>query len=72
MQREIDQLKEACAMNEGSKLHPILISLLGAKRMIAIGAGRELHPMSPSRMMRIIIMSAGIESRLRSAWEMML
>ena len=39
MQREIDQLKEACAMNEGSKLHPILISLLGAKRMIAIGAG---------------------------------
>ena len=64
--------KEACAMNDESELHPILISLLGAKRMTVIDASQELHPVSLSCMMRIIIMSAGIESRLRSAWEMML
>ena len=59
-------------MNDGSELYPIMISLLGAKRMIVIGASRELHLMSPSCMMRIIIMNARIESRLRLAWEMML
>ena len=64
--------KEACAMNNESELHPILISLLGAKRMIFIGAGRELHLASPSHMIGIIIMSAGIESHLRSAWETMM
>ena len=64
--------KEACAMNDGSELYLIMISLLGAKRMIVIGASRELHLMSPSPMMRIIIMNARIESRLRLAWEMML
>ena len=59
-------------MNDESELHPILISLVGVKRMIAIGAGPELHLMSPSHMIGIIIMSAGIESHLRSAWETMM
>ena len=59
-------------MNNGSKLHPTQTSLLGAKRMIAIGIGRKLHPVSPSLMIGIIIMSARIESYLQSAWETIL
>ena len=59
-------------MNDESELHPILISLVGVKRMIAIGAGPELHLVSPSHMIGIIIISVRIESRLQSAWETML
>ena len=64
--------KEACAMNNESELYPTQTSLLEAKKMIAIGAGQELHPVSPSHMIGIIIMSVGIESRLRSVWEITL
>ena len=59
-------------MNDGSELYPTQNSLLGAKRMIAIGIGRKLHPVSPSLMIGIIIMSARIESYLQSAWETIL
>ena len=64
--------KEACAMNNESELYPTQTSFLEAKKMIAIGAGQELHPVSPSHMIGIIIMSVGIESRLRSVWEITL
>ena len=59
-------------MNNESELYPTQTSLLEAKKMIAIGAGQELHPVSPSYMIGIIIMSVGIESRLRSVWEITL
>ena len=59
-------------MNDRNELHLTQNSLLRVKRMIAISAGRELHLVSPSHMIGIIIMSAGIEIRLWSAWETML
>jgi len=40
--------------------------------MVAIGAAKGLFPVSLSRMMKIIIMSAEKEIHLPEAWEMML
>ena len=71
MQREINHLKRSLAHEQQKRAPSNSDFSSGAKRMIAIGTGRELHLVSPY-MIRIIIMSAGIESCLRSDWEMMM
>ena len=59
--RRLITLREACAMNNESKLHPILTSLLIVRRMAAIGADRGLPLTSLSHMMRTIIMNVETE-----------
>ena len=58
-------------MNNRSELCPTQNSLLGVKRMIAIDAGQELHPVSHSRMIRTITIRAEIGAHLPEAWEIM-
>ena len=66
MQREINHLKRSLAHEQQKRAPSNSDFSSGAKRMLAIGTVQELHPVSPY-MIRIIIMSAGIESCLRLA-----
>ena len=68
--RRLITLGEACAMNGESELHPILTSLLRVRRMVAIGADRELPLISLSHMMRTIIMNVETEIHPWWVWEM--
>ena len=52
LMRRLITLKEACAMNCESELHPILTSLLMVKRMVVISANRGLPLASLSHMTR--------------------
>ena len=54
-------------MNGESEPHPIMISHLMARMMVAIGEDRGLPLVSLSRMRRIIIVGTGTEIRPRLA-----
>ena len=62
--RRLITLREACAINGKSELHPTLTSLLMVKRMAVIGADQGLPLASLSHMMSTIIMSAETEIHL--------
>ena len=72
MQREIDHLKRSLHYEQRKWAPSNPEFSFRGEGMIDIGAGRELHLVSPSHMIGIIIISVRIESRLQSAWETML
>ena len=69
MQRRLIILREACAMNGKSELHPILTSFLMVRKVATIGANRGLPLASLSHMMRTIIMNIETEIHPWWAWE---
>ena len=72
MQKEIDHLKRSLHHEQQKQAPSNLDFSSRGEEDDSYRHDRELHLVSHSRMMRIIIISVGIESHLRSAWEMML